>query len=207
MPMMKLTFGPSRLAKVLAAAIGAVMAGGVSFAASNWAVGLASGATSESQSASIQNLTISAVASPAATNLLYPGGRGDAILQISNPNPYPVTVTAVSIPPQTSMASGYQGSNLQTTQPGCGSNASDVYWYGAAASTNTTETLSTPVTVAAASGGTSATLSVVLTNDAFMTSAAPSACASTYFQMPSFAGITATGGAATASSSPASSGW
>jgi hypothetical protein len=48
---------------------------------------------------------------------------------------------------------------------------------------------------------------VTFTNDASMTSAAPAACASTYFSMPSLAGVTATGGAATATSSPATDSW
>jgi hypothetical protein len=48
---------------------------------------------------------------------------------------------------------------------------------------------------------------VTLTNDASMTSAAPAACASTYFSLPSLTGVSATGGAATATSSPATDAW
>ena len=32
---------------------------------------------------------------PVGTNALYPGGTGDAVVTIYNPNPYPVTITAV----------------------------------------------------------------------------------------------------------------
>jgi hypothetical protein len=46
-----------------------------------------------------------------------------------------------------------------------------------------------------------------LTNDASMTVAAPSACANTFFSMPSLTGVVATGGAATATTSPATDAW
>jgi tRNA G26 N,N-dimethylase Trm1 len=58
------------------------------------------------------------------------------------------------------------------------------------------------VTVAA-----SGTLAVTFTDDASMGTSAPAACASTYFSMPSLTGVTATGGAATATSSPATDSW
>src|SRR4051794_36491524 len=81
-----------RARKVAAATIGAVLAGGGAFAASSWLVGVNAGATGEGQSAAIANLTITAVAAPAATNLLYPGGTGDVVININNPNTFPVTV-------------------------------------------------------------------------------------------------------------------
>ena len=71
------------------------------YAASNWVVGLVGGSSGESQSGSISNLSITAVASPAASNLLYPGGNGDVVVTISNPNAYPVTITAVQLPTDT----------------------------------------------------------------------------------------------------------
>ena len=43
--------------------------------------------------------------------------------------------------------------------------------------------------------------------DAVMGSAAPLACAGVYFAMPSFTGITATGGAATSTTTPATDSW
>lgn len=69
------------------------LAGGAAYAATNWVVGLASNSTAEGQSATVQNLTITSVATPAPANQLYPGGVGDVVVTISNPNPYPVTVT------------------------------------------------------------------------------------------------------------------
>ena len=35
--------------------------------------------------------------SAATTAALYPGGTGDVLIRFSNPNPYPVTVTGVSV--------------------------------------------------------------------------------------------------------------
>jgi len=40
------------------------------------------------------------------TNQLYPGGAGDVVLTITNPNPYPVTLTGVTLPLSTSYAGG-----------------------------------------------------------------------------------------------------
>ena len=58
-----------------------------------------------------------------------------------------------------------------------------------------------------ASGQANNPLAVTLTNDASMTAASPAACANTYFSMPSITGITATGGAGTATISPATDSW
>jgi hypothetical protein len=46
-----------------------------------------------------------------------------------------------------------------------------------------------------------------MTNDASMLAAAPAACEATFFSMPSLTGVTASGGAATPTTSPASDSW
>ena len=69
--------------------LGAALVGGSAYAATNWVVNLNSASSAEGQAATIQNLTVSAVSSPAPTNQLYPGGMGDVVLTISNPNPIP----------------------------------------------------------------------------------------------------------------------
>src|SRR5579864_1323406 len=84
--------------KILAALGGVVVAGGSAYAATNWIVGLSSGSSGAAQSSSVSNLSISAVASPAAGNLLYPGASGDVIVNINNPNSFPVSITAVNLP-------------------------------------------------------------------------------------------------------------
>ena len=197
----------SRTRRLLAALLGAGVVAGVAFAATTWTVGLQGGSSGQGQSASVSNLSITAVASPAAGNLLYPGGNGDVVVSISNPNSFPVTVTAVNLPTNTTYATGYTTSALTTTQAGClAATPSGVSWNYATATSGSSHTLTTPVTVAA-SGQTGNPLVVTLTDDASMASTAPAACESSYFSMPAFTGVTATGGAATATTSPASDSW
>lgn len=177
--------------------------GGGAFAATNWLVSLGAGSSGEGQSASISNLTITAVASPAAGNLLYPGGTGDVVVTITNPNSFPVTITSVQLPTNATYATGYTTSALTTTQTGClASTPSGVAWNFATGTSGSSHTLTSPVTVAA-----NGTLAVTFSDDASMATSAPAACASTYFSMPSLTGVTATGGAATATSSPATDSW
>ncbi len=197
----------SRRAKAISGVLGVVAAGAAAFAATNWVVGLNGGSSGEGQSASVSNLTISAVASPAATNLLYPGGTGDVVATISNPNPFPVTITAINLPTNATYATGYTTSALTTTQTGClAATPSDVIWNYSTGTSGSSHTLTTALTVAA-SGQANNPLTVTLTNDASMTTAAPAACENTYFSMPSLTGVTASGGAGTATTSPATDSW
>ena len=189
-------------AKVMSATVGTVMAGATAFAATNWVVGLNSASSAEGQSATITNLTISAVATPAAANLLYPGANGDVVLKISNPNAFPVTLTAVQLPSNATFAAGYGDSALATPNAGCTAVNSGVSWSFATATSGSSHTLTTPLTVAA-----SGTLTVTMTNAASMATSAPAACAGTYFSMPSLTGVSATGGAATATTGPATDSW
>jgi hypothetical protein len=193
---------PSRGGLAFAILAGVLVTGGA-YAATNWVVGLSSGSTGQAESATISNLNISAVASPSPSNLLYPGGPGDVVATVQNPNPYPVTITAVLLPANTTYADGYTTSNLSTEQPGClSSTPSDVIWNYSTATSGSSHNLTTPLTVAA-----DGTLVVTFTNDATMTDNAPAACAATYFSMPALVGVTATGGAGTATSSPATDSW
>jgi hypothetical protein len=193
--------------KLVSIALGIVLAGAGAYAATNWAVGLNAGSSGEGQSATISNLSISAVASPSASNLLYPGANGDVVVTISNPNPYPVTITAVQLPTNASDANGYSNSALTAAQTGCAaSTPSGVIWNFSTATSGSSHTLTTALTVAA-SGQANNPLTVTLTNDASMATTAPAACANTYFSLPSFTGITATGGSGTATTSPATDAW
>ncbi len=197
----------SRRAKVVSMVCGILLAGAGAYAATNWVVGLNSGSSGESQSATITNLSVTAVSSPAASTLLYPGGSGEVVVTISNPNPYPVTITAVQLPTNTTYATGYTTSALTTTQTGClAATPSGVIWNFSTASSGSSHALTTPLTVGA-SGQANNPLVVTLTNDASMTAAAPAACANTYFSLPSMTGVTATGGAATSTTTPATDSW
>jgi hypothetical protein len=202
----RLTGRMSLKVKLASMVAGAVLAGGGAYAATNWVTGLAAGSNGEAQSANIANLTISAVASPAAGNLLYPGGTGDVVVTIANSNPYPVTITALGVPSNTTYASGFTNSALSAAQSGCSSTTSDVIWNYSTSTSGSSHTLTTPLTVGA-SGTSNNPLVVTLTNDASMTTAAPAVCVNTYFSMPSLTGVTATGGAATATTSPATDAW
>jgi hypothetical protein len=198
----------SWLTKGLSITLGMVVAGVAAYAATNWVVGLTSNSSGEAQSATLGKLTITAVSSPAPGDLLDPGDSGDVVINIANANPYPVTITAVQLPTNTTYATGYTSSALTTTQSGCLSTTpSDVTWNFSTTTSGSSHTLTTPLTVAA-SGKTGDPLIVTLGDDAFMSSSAPLACANTFFSMPSLTGITASGGGTgTATTSPATDGW
>jgi hypothetical protein len=193
--------------RVISAAIGMTLAGVAAYAATNWVVGLASASNGQGRSAQVSNLTISAVASPTAGPPLYPGGTGDVVLTISNPNSFPVTITAVQLPANTTDASGYTTSALTTAQTGClATTPSDVSWNFSTPTSGTNHMLSVPLTVGA-SGAPNDPLAVTLSDDALMGIAAPAACANTYFSMPSLTGLAATGGSAASTPTPATDGW
>lgn len=198
-----------RYAVVMAGATGLVMTAGVADAATNWTVGLNPGSSANAEGAGIQNLTISAAATgPTLTNQLYPGGNGDVQFSLQNPNPFPVNVTAITIPAETlsnNDAVGYPTSNTGGTAiSGCGATSSTVTWKGFSGAP-TSKTLSTGTgafTIAANS-----TITVLLLGDASMDTSAPLACAGTssgsgqnltyagaYFVMPALTTVTATGG-------------
>jgi hypothetical protein len=193
--------------KIASAIGGSLLVAAGAYAATSWVVGLTAGSSGEGQSASISNLTITAVASPAAGSLLYPGGQGDVVVTIANPNPYPVTLTAVQLPTSTTYATGYTTSALATTQTGClAATPSAVTWSFATTTSGSSHTLTTPLTVGA-SGAANNPLVVTLSNDASMGTSSPAACANTFFSLPALTGVTATGGAATSTTTPATDGW
>jgi len=194
--------GRSVALKVGSGIFGAALVGGGAFGVTNWVIGLNSGSSGEGQAASVTNLTISAVSSPSATNLLFPGANGDVVLTITNPNVFPVTVTGVDLPTNTTYATGYSAAGLTGAISGCSAANSDVFWNYSTATNGSVHTLASPLTIGAASS-----LTVTLTNDASMTTAAPAACEAAYFSMPSLTGVVATGGSATATTSPTADAW
>lgn len=192
---------------VLLVTIGAALAGGGAYAATNWVVGLSAGSSGLAQSGTVSNLTITAISTPSPANVLYPGGVGDVVLTISNPNAFPVTVTAVNLPTSATYATGYTTSALTTTQTGClAATPSGVTWSYATGTSGSSHSLTTALVVGA-SGNPNNPLTVTLTNDAAMATTAPAACENTFFSMPSLTGVTATGGSGTVTTSPATDGW
>lgn len=192
----------STRSKIISGVLGAALVGAGAYAVTNWAVGLGAGSHGQAQSATVSNIAINAVASPSPSNLLFPGGNGDVVAQISNPNSFPVTLTAVNLPTNTTYAAGFSDSGLSSAQSGCDSTTSLVSWRFATGSSGSSHTLTTAITVDANSN-----LTVTFTSDATMASSAPAACENTYFQMPSMTGVAATGGAATPSSGPLTDSW
>jgi hypothetical protein len=188
--------------KALSGLLGMALVGGGAFAATNWVVGLSAGSSGEAQSSTVSNLTISAVASPSATNQLFPGGTGDVVATITNPNAFPVTVTGVNLPTNLTYANGFTTSALSIAQTGCSSGTSFVLWNFATGTSGSAHTLTSPLTVAA-----NGSLTVTFTNDASMTTSTPAACENTFFSMPSLTGVVATGGAGTATTGPATDSW
>jgi hypothetical protein len=182
--------------------LGMALVGGAAYGVTNWIVGLNAGSSAEGQGATVSNLTVAAVSSPSASNLLYPGANGDVVLTITNPNVFPVTITGVDLPTSSMFATGYTGLSLTGAIAGCSSTTSDVIWNFSTATNGSVHNLASSLTVAAASS-----LTVTMTNDASMTTAAPAACEAAYFSMPSLTGIVATGGAATATTSPTTDSW
>jgi hypothetical protein len=190
---------------LIAGLVGAVIAGATGHAAAGTVVSTGSVAASpiSTSQATIANLTITAVAKATPRNALYPGANGDAVIKITNPNSFPVTVTAVQLPTNTTYANAYTDSALTMAVTGCTSSTpSGVGWNFATAGSGTSHPLTTPLTVAA-----NGNLSVTLTNDVTMASSAPAACAGAYFSLPSLAGVTATGGAASVTTGPATDAW
>jgi hypothetical protein len=195
----------SRRRRFLAALIGAALVSGVAYG-TNWIVGINNGSNGEAHSGTVSNISITAVASPAAGNLLYPGGSGDVVVSISNPNPFPLTITAVQLPTNTTYATGYTTSGLTSTQTGClAATPSGVTWSYATGSSGSSHTLTSALTVAAG-GQADNPLAVTFTNDASMAVSSPAACEDTYFSMPPLTGVTASAGG-TATSSPATDSW
>jgi len=197
----------SRRCKVAAAIVGYLLTVTAAFVATSWVIVLSTSSIAQAQSMTVSNLTITAAASPAVGNVLYPGGSADVVVTISNPNPYPVTLSATKLPTNATYASGFTTSALSTAKVGCsGLTPSDVIWSYSTATSGSSHTLTAAITVAA-TGQANNPLTVTFTSDASMTAAAPAACEDTYFSMPSLTEVAATIGSATVTTSPATDSW
>ncbi len=194
--------------KLVSAVCGCVLVAAGAYAATNWVVGLNAGSSGEGQSATISNLSITAVASPAASNLLYPGGTGDVVVTIANPNPYPGDHLGGPVARQHGVRHRVHDQRTDHDPDRLPRRHARAASRGTSppATSGTTHTLTSALTVGA-SGASNNPLVVTLTNDAIMASTSPAACANTYFSLPSLTGVTATGGAATSTTSPATDAW
>jgi hypothetical protein len=133
---------------------GAMLAGSIAFAA--WtATGSGSGYAEAGVAQALTTVDVSA--STAAT--LYPGATGDVLVSISNPNPYPVTVTDVA-------GSGVIDSD---TTPACD------------ASTGVTYTDQTGLSISVPAGGAT---TVTLSGSAQMDNSSHTTCQGAVFTIP-----------------------
>jgi hypothetical protein len=76
-------------------AVALLVLGAVGLVYAQWiASGNGHGYAKAGEATSLSTIDVSAEVSTSA-GLLYPGGEGDVLVQVHNPNPYPVTVTEV----------------------------------------------------------------------------------------------------------------
>ena len=114
--------------------------------------------------------TVDASASTSAT--LYPGATGDVVLKVSNPNPYPVRVTGVSLNGTNADIAADSGHSSCTTT-------------GVSFANQTGLTVNVP----AKSGGTNGTAEATLAGAASMSNASVDGCQGATFTIP----VTVTG--------------
>jgi hypothetical protein len=173
--------------------LGFLLTGTAAFAAGNWLVGLNGGSSGEAKAGAVSNLTVTATASQTPANLLFPGGTGDVVVNIANPNAFPVSITGFNVPTNTTYAVGYTDSGLGTADTDCtggaGAAPSLVTYTGATGTSGSVHTLGSTLVVAA-----NGSLVATLTRAATMDANSPNGCQNTYFSMPSFTGIAATAG-------------
>lgn len=148
----------------------------------------------------VQPVSISA-ASVLQGTPLYPGGAGDVIAEITNPNGFTVTIDGVQPPPLRTFAAGYTTADLSAPQPGCDPSTSAVSW-SHAGDTSQMHALAVPVTL-----GPYGTLLVTFAGGAVMGATSPSACAGTYFLMPALVAVAARQGDGPATPGPARDWW
>jgi hypothetical protein len=134
---------------ILTVAVGAPDGVGSAFGAAEWSLATSSGSTRQRVPTAVSNLTISAVATPSASNHLHPGPDGDVVLTIHNPNRSTVTTTVVNLLTNTTYASGYTTGALSTAQTSCAPSTSDVIWNVSTATGGSARTLTTPLVVGA----------------------------------------------------------
>ncbi len=169
--------------------------------------GATTGADAVASGRTVSNLKITAVADPGARAPLYPGGTGDVVVRIANPDPYPVTVTAIGLAGDSAYAAGYTTGALTTPQPGCAADTpSGVTWNVPTVSGESRHALDGALTVGAA-GTVDDPLTVVFDHGAVMSADAPPACAGAFFSMPALTGVTASVTTAPATESPATDAW
>jgi hypothetical protein len=155
----------------------------------------------------VSNLSVTTAARRLPSAALYPGGTGDVLIQIANPNPFTVEITRVTLPRSTVHATGRDTEGRGHPRPECDESPSTgVVWNGARPDANSVHALETPLVIGANGTGDNP-LTVRLTDAAAMDVTAPSACESTDFQMPALVGLTVARSTSRPTASPAADRW
>lgn|GEM_PF-6121561 len=149
-----------------------------------------------------RGLPVSVVAARAPARL-FPHGAGDVVVTITNPDPFPVTISKVQLPPATRLATGYATAAMRTPVPACGPSraGSDVSWRSSEATRRSTRALARPLVVAG-KGAEGDPLTVTLVGAAVMGTTASPACEGVYLMMPPLVGLSVSGGGAARASLP-----
>jgi hypothetical protein len=154
----------SRKRRVIGGAITVLVLGIVGLVYAAWTTtGSGSGYAKAGSSSALSTVDVSA----STTATLYPGTSGDVLIKLSNPNPFPVQVTGVSLNGANSdIAADASHSGCTTT--------------GVSFSNQTGLSIDVP----AKSGGTNGTAQATLTNAATMSNASLNACQGATFTIP-----------------------
>ncbi|GAB3158152.1 hypothetical protein GCM10027258_68790 [Amycolatopsis stemonae] len=144
-----------RRALVVTTVVGATLGGGIAVAA--W-TSTGAGTAGAKAGTAAAPATGTVDASAITTGLLYPGGQGTAKIQITNPNPYAVTVTRIAA---NGAATGTGGT-------------------GSCGTTGVTWTLQQPGSAIAAGG----TATLTLPNAVSMATTADDGCQGAVFSIP-----------------------
>ncbi len=174
--------------------MGAMVIAGVA-----WVAGPGTGAPGHAGPRVLVSITAAGVSGVRA---IYPGGTGDVVVAIANPNTVSVRVTALDLPSDTTYATGFTNSAHTTRRAGCSAATSGVVWTGSARARAISARLTIPVVV-----GAHHTVNVTLAHSVYMKSTAPAACEATYFMMPRLMGVGARTDAHARTSAPAVDTW
>jgi hypothetical protein len=168
----------TRRAVAIAGANALVLAGGTAYAA--WSVSGSGTGGAVSGSASSLQLT----AATTGSNALFPGQTADVVITITNPNPFVVDVSQLTLPAATSVATAYTDAALTSAKTACNTGGTGVSW------SYTTKNL-TGVVVDKKTGGTDGVLTLTLSGAATMSSDSDNNCQSAFFKMPNVSTVTA----------------
>ncbi|MDX6663486.1 MAG: hypothetical protein QOG09_1588 [Solirubrobacterales bacterium] len=156
--------GFSRKHKAVAALAAVVAVIGASLVYAAWlATGTGSGYAKAGSAQALSTVDVSA--STAAT--LYPGGSGDVLIKVSNPNSYPIRVTGIALNGSNSSIAADSGHSGCTTT-------------GVSFSDQTGLSVDVP----AKSGGVNGTVQTTLSGAAAMSNASLDACQGATFTIP-----------------------